>query len=341
MPDLVTIEIDGVEFSGWEALTITRSLTSVARSFSFSSPFDPDRPALVSALRPFGYQSAVVKIDGELIVTGRIEKVSPAISAGDRAINVQGRSLTGIIADCAHAVGRYQYDGLALSTIAKQVCSPFGVSVSAFNATNPIKEARCEPGQKAFEFLNRLAQDVGLLLTDNEKGELVIRRVTGTGAPVAAIVEGARGVLSVSADYDGTKRYSTLKVLQQQDGSASLSGVANDTGVSIYRPNIETGSESDAKNLTDAAAWRRALSLAGCITIGVEIAGWRHPGGGLWDAGQIVTLRSPGAFILNETPMLISDVSLTLDAQAGRKTGLALVLPGTYSGTMPEVEPWA
>lgn len=341
MPDVVSLSIGGTRFEGWEALTITRSLDNLAHAFSLSGPFDPGLPAVVSAFRPFGYQQTVVSIDGEKIVTGRIESVAPSISEGDRAINVQGRSLTAALLDSSVDIGRLQFDGLALSTIAKQVCNPHGLQVFARNDTNPIKEARCEPGQTGFEFLNRLAQDVSLMLTTDADGRLVIVKYSATGAPVASLVEGVSPVKSVGATYNGAARWSRYKVLQQQDGTPGITGTAEDKGVPIYRPRVETGAEGDAKDIGKAAAWRRALALSGAVGVNVTLAGWRAPGGALWAPGQVVTIKAPGAFIIKETPFVVAEATLTLDASQGRTASLRLVLPATYTGEMPKEYPWA
>lgn len=341
MNDTVSLEVGGVSFTGWESLSIQRTLDSVADAFSLRAPFDPTQPKTRSAFRPFGYQGAVVKIDNDLVLTGRIESVAPATSGGDRAIGVQGRSLTGPLVECAVDGVGYQFDGLTLAAIARRVCAPFGVSVVAEQDSGKIGEARAEPGQTAFDFLNRLAQDAGLLLTCDASGHLVITKINTSGSPVAALVEGDGPVMEIEGSYDGTARFSRYKVLQQQDGEPGIVGTADDAGVSVYRPTIQTGAEGDAKDISKAAAWRRALALADSVGISAKVSGWRTRNGSLWTPGSIVTALAPGAFIMVETPFIVSAATLSLDAQDGRTTALRLVLPATYTGQMPEVYPWA
>lgn len=358
MPDdLVKLEVDGTDFSGWESLTITRTLDSCADAFSLAAPFDPAEPKVAAAFRPFGYQPARVKIDDELILTGRIESVSPSVSGSDRAINVQGRSLTGSLVDCSIDGSGYQYTGMSLLSIAAKMAKPFGIEVVSVAGVGPafksaigsktlaeakkaISEAAAEPGQGVFEYLNKLAQDAGLLLTCDNQGRLVITKMQPGAEPSASLVEGRDAVLNVTGSYDGTQRFSRYKVLQQQDGAPNINGIADDAGVKIYRPRVETGSEGDSKDAKTAAQWRRAMSLAGAVGVQVMVAGWRTPGGALWTPGAVVTLQAPGAFILKETPFVIAEATLSLDTSQGRTTSLRLVLPATYSGTMPEVYPW-
>jgi prophage tail gpP-like protein len=341
MADLVKIVVNGTEFAGWEGVTITRTLYTCADAFSLAAPWDPGQADLVAAFRPFGYQPAAVSIDGDLLLTGRVEAVTATVNASDRAVNVQGRSLTGSLVDCAIDIGRFQFDGLTLGAIARQVCQPFGVTVVVGTDSAKITEARAEPGDTPFAFMTRLAQDAGLLLTCDAQGRLVIDKVKAKGTPVAALVEGQGQVMSVSGSYDGTQRFSRYKVLQQQDGAPAITGTAEDKGVGIYRPSIDTGGEGDAKNVKQSVEWRRALALAGSIGMNVSLSGWRTPGGALWAPGQVVTLKAPGAYIISEAPFVVAEATLALDTSQGRTSSLGLVLPATYSGEVPGSYPWA
>jgi prophage tail gpP-like protein len=359
MPDdVVKLEVGGTEFAGWEAITITRSLDSCADAFSLSAPFDPSQAQIAAAFRPFSYQPAVVTIDGELILTGRVEAVAPSISASDRAINVQGRSLTGALVDCSIDGAGFQFQGLSLKAIADKLAGPFGVAVvstvgsgpafktakgstSLAEAEKALKDARAEPGTGVFDYLNKIARDAGLLLSCDVQGRLVITKIQPGAVPVASLVEGMGQVLTVEASFDGTKRFSRYKVLQQQDGATSIVGVADDSAVGVYRPKVDTGAEGEASDINKAAAWRRALGLAGAVTVGVKLSGWRTPAGSVWTPGMVVTLKAPGAFVMRDAAFVVAEATLSLDASQGRTSSLRLVLPETYSGGMPATEPWA
>ena len=339
MPDQVNLKINGVAFSGWESLTITRTIDSLADAFSLSGPFFPDNPDVVLAFKPFGYQSAIVDIDGETILTGQIEQVNPSLTADDMTLNVQGRSKTGFLVDCSLEGIGYQFDGLTLSKIAAKVAGKFGLSVTATKNTGPIKEARAEPGQGAGEFLSKLAQDSGLILSCDVRGNLVIDAPNPSAAPVAALVQGQGRLKGASAGYNGAGRFSTYTVLQQQDGAEGLSGKAVDSSIPVYRPIIQTGGSSDAGNVTAAAEILRAVSLAGAVSLSAELSGWRTDAGKLWAPGQIVTVKAPAVFVSRETAYMIAEVSYKLDG-GGHSTSLRLVLPATYSRQMPGVFPW-
>jgi len=358
MPDVVKLTIGGTTYSGWESVSIESALDTMADAFSMSGPFDPSRAEMVSAFKPFGYQNVKLEIDDQLLLTGRIESVSPSTSESDRAINVQGRSLTGSLIDCQIDGQGYSFAGMSLKSIATKLAKPFGINVSSTagigpvkakasaptttaDAAKPLDESRADPGQAVGDYLQSIAKPSGLLLTATETGDLLIMRPSASGAPVAALIEGIGHVKSVSASYNGTGRWSNYRVLQQQDGKTNITGKATDQAIKIYRPKVVTGSDGDAKSATKSAEMQRALSFAESIQVSVQVTGWR-PGNGkpVWTPGQVVTLKAPGAFIMRETVFIIRRRTLTLDASEGRTSTLDLVLPSTYSGTMPGSYPW-
>jgi hypothetical protein len=53
-PDEIAIRINGKIFRGWTVTSIERSINSIADSFSFTAPFNPDDPDSVY-LDPFTY----------------------------------------------------------------------------------------------------------------------------------------------------------------------------------------------------------------------------------------------------------------------------------------------
>lgn len=338
--DEVTARINGASFGGWESLTITRTIDSLADAFSMTAPFYPENPQVYEAFKPFGYQPVEIYVDDELILTGLIEPVNPSVTGDDVTINVQGRSRTGVLIDCAIDEVGYQFDGLQLSKIAERICRPFGITVRTIKDSGTLKEARAEPGQRCAEFLQKLAQDSGLILSCNAKGELVIDAPNYTGQPVAAIIQGQGRLKSISGSYNANGRFSSYKLLQQQDGKPDIIGKALDPNIKLYRPTVETGSDSDAVNVTKAAELKRGIAFSAACQISANISFWRTDAGKLWTPGDIVTVKAPGVYIKNETALVIAEASMKLDTGSGMTTDLRFNFPSAYSGTLPGVMSW-
>lgn len=61
----------------------------------------------------------------------------------------------------------------------------------------------------------------------------------------------------------------------------------------------------------------------------------------MWAENMKVTLLAPGAYILRETEFIIESVELTKDIRGGDQAALSLVLPGSFTTTMPKQPfPW-
>ena len=355
MNDEVRVIINGKEFKGWEGVTLEMAVDHIADALSITAPWDPARAELRAAFK--GYNEVQLFIDDDLYLTGRLDKATPDLSKDDRKITVECRSLTGQLADCSHD-GDGEFSGLALSTICRRVCKPFGVTVRADNDTAAIPEARAEYGQGAADFLNSLAAPRNILLNCSYKGELVL---TWGGAlmnrpPVARLVEGQYPVEAVGGSRDWTKLFSVYKAATQFAGVPDIIDVARDANVRIYRPRCEALpdaaaspedqaaldalDESAGKKTKDyrprTAARLRAQAIAEACPVSVSLTGWRRPDGKRWAERQVVTLMAPSAMIYEEIAFVVSSCRLSMDSSGGRSTSLSLVLPETYSGTYPK-----
>lgn len=337
----ITLAVAGQLFSGWEGVTITRSIDTCADAFALTAPFDPDRKEMREQFRPFGYQNCMLYIGKEKILMGNIEKIEPVISENDVIITVQGRSLTGFLVDCYAEATGHEFTGRTLGGIAEWFCNLYGISIETPDGdTDAIAETRIEPGQKVFEYLNQLAQGKGMLLSSDSGDNLIIRRSKPEGKSVAAIVEGESPFLGGSGSYDGTQRFSRYKVLLQQDGNPDIEGTVEDMGIPCYRPKVEVGTDVDGKDAKIAAKWRRTMALAESVGLSVSVSGWRAPGGKIWNKSDPITLKAPSLMIYRESPFTVAGVTLRIDETQGRVADLRLVLPQTYTTDMPEAYPW-
>lgn len=337
----VRLVVNGVEFSGWVGTTIEMAIDNGADAFSVSAPFDPSLPQVRAAFRPFEYQNVQVFLGEDQLIDGTVDSIVPKTDAGDRSLTVQGRSLPAVLIDCG-IDGPLEHSGLALSTIVRQVCRPFGIRVRPDNDTNPIEVARATYGQRAFDYLSSLAGPRNILLFSSSKGELVLSytRWLADRAPIAKLVEGEGLLLSVSPTFDGTKRFSSYKIATQFAGASDTVGVVADASIKAYRPHLVAAGDSDPDPRRTAAR-SRAIAIAESMPVTVALSGWRTPAGGVWSKGDAITLLAPGAMIYTETKFSIAGVTLKIDEREGRVADLRLVLPETYSVDQPKAVPWA
>jgi len=339
--DLVRLEVAGKKLTGFDGLTITMAIDSLADSFALTMPYDPDRSDLHAALRPFAYTPCKVYLDDDLLLTGRIEKLAPKMDAGERSLTVEGRSLTGVLVDCG-IEGDLEFSGLTLAAIARKLCKPFALTVRADADTPAIEVARAEYGQAVQDFLNSLAAPRNFFINSSFEGKLVISSANALtqAAPVAALVEGEKPLLAVAASYDGTHRFSSYDVGAQFAGEIDVNGHVDDTAIAVHRPTFIAAKDTDPDpNATARRA--RMEAIAAALPITATISGWRTPAGARWHERQSVTLKAPGAMLATERKYLIAEATFRLDKSAGKTVDLRLVMAEAYAGKPLGVLPWA
>ena len=357
----VAIQIGGRSFTGWDEVAIEMAIDQCADGFSLSAAYDPDRADLAAAFRDGIYNTCTITIDGEAVLTGRVERIDAESNADDRTIKVQGRSLTAPLVDCG--IDRYlQFQLFTLAGLCRLVCKPFGIAVRADYNTGDIEAATAEYGQTAFDFLNSVASPRNFFLNSSYKGELVITDATALlHLPVvAALIEGKTPLLSVATENDGTKRFSVYKLATQYAGEPDRVGQAIDSSVPIYRPHLAMvgdinfapdlpaaaakkamAAEAFADNPNASAARARTMAFASSFSARATVIGWKTPNGLRWHERQIVTLYAPGAMLSTEMRYVIAGIIFKLHPDTGERVEMRLVLPELYAGGMPKALPWA
>jgi prophage tail gpP-like protein len=341
MPDdKVTLIIRGRDFTGWTASTIKMNIDDCADAFSLTAPFDPSDPTIKLCFKPREYQDTQVLIGDDVVLTGRQEKVNPHIGPDGRTLNVQGRSLTGQLVDCS-IDGDLEFSGLTLAAIARKICKPFGISVRADTDTTAIDIASAKYGQSPYDFLASIAGPRNILLNSSFKGELVLTdgRALMNREPIATLIEGKPPLVSVDPNFDSTVCFSYYKVSSQQDGSPDSGGRVDDTTIKRYRPRL-VEMDSVEQDPRRAASWERSKAFADSMSVSAQITGWRRTDGKLWAERQALMLQAPGAMLTRESKWLIGGPTHTMDADSGQMTTMRLIVPETYSGTIPKVLPW-
>lgn len=340
----VILEIDGQRWGGWQSVTITRSLETMAAQFSLSLT---DRWAADQAPRPIRpFQHCRVLIDGDTVITGIIDEVQPGYDMDTHSVSVTGRSLTGQLADCAAGVPTGEMSGLSLAAAARRLIDPFGINViDLANAAGSFDRIEIEPGETVAEILERLALQRGVFLTDDPQGNLVITRRSERRQGRIELGGNARGC---EATLSGVEQFSTYEVKGQTEGSdlwsgpvsASPSGSASDASVPLYRPMvILSETQGDATALRKRAVFEAALRRGRARQWVYELTGWRVDSWTLWEDNTLVTVRDD--FMGLDDLLLIISVELSL-SEEGFRARITVAPPEGYDLlAIPEQKPEA
>ena len=331
---LAELKIAGAFYGGWKSVRVTRSIEQIAGTFDLEiTERWPGNPA-ATPIKPG--QACQLLLDGEVVITGFVDVVSPEYDAGRHAIRVSGRDKTGDLVDCSAIYKSGQWLNVKFDQLARDLLKPYGIKLivegdvgSAFSSWN-IQE-----GETVFECLDRAARMKALLLTSNAEGDLVVTRA-GKARLVHGLVEGGN-IKAARADFSWKERFSSYVVKGQgrlgADGesmhSAAKGSIADDI-VTRHRPLVVVA-ESHSKNATlrDRAEWERNVRRGRSARASITAQGWRHPGGGLWQPNMLVPITSPFLW-LDNAELLIVGCTYTLDGQGGTLTELAVAKPEAF-----------
>lgn len=335
-PDEVRLVLSGREYTGWTGVSIRMAINTLADSFTLSAPYNPDDKALVAALEPYQYQPVKIFLGDDLYHSGRLDALAFSNDAEQgRTMTLSGRSLPGILCDCS-VDDCYEIRDLTLAAIARKASKSLGVSVRADFDTPALPLVRASYGQSVFDFLHELAAPHNCLLNSGFDGRLIVSSADSLiSAPIRAVLtDTSPSFLSASASFNASERFSLYEIATQFADVPDITGRATDPAIPLYRPCRQAAGETDAADPDTTAARLMSERLASSLAVTVKLSGWRRPDGGLWSERQAISFQAPSVRLLKAARYVISEMELSLDAQAGRVSALSLVPPELYNSAL-------
>lgn len=170
----ITIKINGKKLQFFDSFAYSVQINTISSGISFNSFID---------FEDFGYQKVEVLRNGILIFTGEIKGKSRPESTPPNPISYKAESLTSILSESTLPTEAYplQLENSTLKDIVEYICSFFNVEVvfdvSAISEANQTYElADLEIGKKAADIINELVTQVGLILTHDAYGRLIVTK---------------------------------------------------------------------------------------------------------------------------------------------------------------------
>src|SRR5690606_35935810 len=181
----------------------------------------------------------------------------------------------------------------------REVAKPFGIRVSVqpgIRPTRPTGKVAVDPGESAFEAVEKVCRLSGLLAMADGRGGLLLTRA-GTRRAVTALVQG-ENILSGEGDFVASDRFSRYIARGQRHGTSedgaevttTVRGVAEDAGVRrkgrvlIVRPEGDVTSARAKRR----AEWEAAVRAARAETYVVTVQGWLQADGTPWPVNALV-----------------------------------------------------
>jgi prophage tail gpP-like protein len=341
--DEVAVLINGNRFRFWDKIRIIRSIDAMD-TVEFGAPFDYSAPGFRESFRPFDFKPVTITVGGVALFTGTMVSVAPVIENGQKIISVSGYSLPGVLNDCTPPASSFplEFNEQGLREIASALAEPFGINVKFRADQGPVFErVAIEPGQKVLAFLTELAKQRNLIIASSSPGDLIFLQSSEGGVSVANLEQGAAPLLTVAPFFSPQEYYSHITGIEPV--FVGLAGsqytVKNPRLLGVVRPltfNAPDTLDADVIATVEAKAGRM---FANMVSYSVRVATWRDPGGNLWQPNTSIKLLAPDAMVYSEYEFIIRSIQFEQDSTTQTAT-LNLVIPGSFSGKIPESLPW-
>lgn len=290
----VTLLINGKTHGQWTNYDIVSDLLTPADDFSVTlgRPVDA-KPDTVRA-----GDKVEVRVGGDTVLSGRIDRVQTVTEKGGKTLTIQGRDDAGVLLDCSAPL--FNAQDMDLNQIIEKIVKPLGLAKIRIDAakTDKTHKVQIEPGSRAWDALLEYAEANGLWPWLEPDGTLVVGGPDYTAAPVAELVLRTNGqnnnIKRLEVNRDMAARYSEVTVLaQSHSGKNNIKATAKDESVKLHRPLIVTEPDIDSQAQAQRKAKKRlADSRLEGLTITATVQGHRTDDGALWQPGQRINVLS-------------------------------------------------
>lgn len=336
----VTLTVDGLDYGGWKDVEISAGLERQARDFRLSVTWRWPGQEVVRPIRQGA--RCEVRIGADLVLTGWVFSTPISHGADQITLSVSGRSLTADLVDCAAVNKPGQWKNQSAQAIVSALAAPYNLRVSSeISATAQLSDHTIEPGETAFESIDRLLTLFRVFSTDDARGQVVLASVGSQGRAFDQIEVG-NNVLTGSAGLDFSGVFSEYQVLGQRSGTdkaygekaAEVSASVSDNRTSRKRVHIihQTGQMTD-ELAQGRANWERGNRMGKALQATYTVQGWRQSNGALWRHNTVVRVIDP--LIGFDRDMVIAEVTYTL-SESGMITTLVVGPPEGYEPEPPD-----
>jgi prophage tail gpP-like protein len=340
----ISIVIGGYKFLGFTGYELNFGYDSFD-TFSFTAPFDIASKAIADVIQPFTFKNCEVYYNGKLKMKGTLLTPDPELTGEAKEITLQGYPLCGILNDCTVPLAQYpaEYAGLDIKQIAGPICDAYGIKVLFDGDTGgTFEKVSVEPTEKVLNFLVKLSKQRNLLFTNDANGRLLFFSPKDE-RPFAAFEEGKTPLLSIKPKFNAQAFYSHIIGFSKADANHEADQYVYEnkylTQKGITRCQTIIADDADEGSLEAAVKAYAGRMFADCVSYELECEGHVNQDKEVFKKGMTVCVKAPGAMIRRETNFVARNIKMKRTIE-GKTTSMTLVLPGSWSGNIPEVLPW-
>lgn len=314
---------------------------AVGSAFSLGFYFNPENPEHKELVCIGHYHICRLEHNGELLLTGVILSQTFKSRSTYEYAEISGYSLAGVLEDCEIPPSLYplQSDGLNLKQIAEKLIQPFGLKLQIDSSvlskvTSSFKSSTAKDSQTIKTYLSSLASQKNIIISHNEKGDLLFTSAKTDSTPIAHFEKSFTTEMDLV--YDGQKMHSHITVMKEADsdgGNAGEQTIRNPYVInSVYRPKVISQSSGDDNDTNDAARLALSDELKN-IKLKINTDRWIIDGK-IVKPNNIISVTNPQVFLFKKSNWFIESVDLTGNEKETTAV-LNCVLPEVYNNETP------
>lgn len=335
----IYLEVDGVRYEGFTDIAVNSAIENFSSSFSFTTTVKENKQGKIINDIKLG-QKAKVFIDKTLLITGFIEEIDKEVSSSSHSKTASGRDVGGDIIDSD--IIQKSYNQRNFERLVNLVLKDNGFSIEVINkvgilnleATETIKT---EQGQSIFDFLDKYAKKLQVLLKIDKDGNLNIIREDNDVVKNMLInnYTADTNILASRLKLSTIDRFNVIEVYSQGNNKThsktgiSQKGKAVDTQIRSTRRKILTmNTASESKSLKALAEWNIQLRKAKGSRYTCTTLGFYSSNNTLWQPNTLVDIIDYDMEV--QGTFLIQGVTFNQNLQ-GSFTNLDIVEQGSFS----------
>lgn len=338
---MLLLEINGSVYENATSIRVYRSL------YNFLGQFDAYTTANENDALPVKVGDVVrVLADRSPIFNGYIESIGVRYDNGSHEISISGRDKTCDVLDST-VFGQKTYKGaINLKSVAEKVLlnnGISGISVLDQSLTNVYdfksgERIQAEVGQTIYEFLDKYARKIQVVMTTNEDGNIVFYR--GSAEDSGLNLKFGENILSASFSKKNSDRFNKYIARSQLDPlsnqSLSADDIVNQTGQTAVDSEIRQGrilefnTEEEMNNdlSFDRAAFEANIRRANSINYSCVVQG-HSVNGSIFKVNSLAYVSDDFCKIASK--MLIHSVEYSYSLGSGSRTKLEMTYKDAFT----------
>lgn len=338
----ITVLIGKNRFQFFTGFSIKSSIGSFD-TLNISSPYS-GTPEAIESFKSLSFNRAVIYYGKDLFFDGVLLAPIRQINENSETLSLNFYPKCGVLANSSLPLSVFpvEYNGLNLKQIIENVSKVFSIKVEFIGDPGAVFE-KVSPSisGNVLSFIIGLAKKRGFLITNNKHGDLLIWKATDS-IPTSFVIEGELPFVSCVSTFDPQKYYSEISGLtDEKEISTSESYTWENPFLKNYDQYLTVEfndiDNSDLKESVEALAGRM-FGSAGKYSLVLNTH--RDSINNLFEKNQTIRALAPKSDIYKETNFLIETSILSRQSNTGDRANLSLVLPGAYTGKLPEGVPW-